>query len=1180
MIKRLLINSIIIFFFTSLSGQNLDDLFVKPYFLDAQQIIKTLEDYDNKEPSVLIKNQPYFIQLLDIRGKTEKFELIETPVIPLPLSLKYPTIRTYSGKSISNPSEKISITTFQNELLISLHLNNEIIRIAKEKGSKQYFAKYSVDNEDLKITNCCDFESDKMVEKEKSYNNLQSEIQHSIGDSLYLYRIGMILSSEANAQVADGTVEGGLAWVADMINRCNLVWVRDFGSKLVLPENADLLICTTDNKGYFPSPPFDSPTHYLLQYIEPMIDELIGANNYEYGHLVTPGVGGGWAALSSKRGVSDPNYEVIIHEIGHQLGSHHNLVEEGAQNAWSIGGTIMGSRSNTVDNNEKLLSGDQYSSHTIDIAVNRQRNLINSFANGWYHEASGNSVPVITEMPPNNITIPIKTPFYLEGKAEDDNGDELTYTWEQNDRSNISFNVPEFPEDSGPLFVSVFPSKLGSKRYFPNLNDLLENNYTFKEYLPFSSRELNFRFIVRDNNLVSGGYTYKNVTLFSDQNSGPFQVTSLNEYEIFSSGSEVEITWDVANTNLSSVNCQTVSILLSSNGGESFDYILAENTVNDGIEKVVMPNIIGNNNRIMVKAEDNIFFDVNNNPFELHDPDVPGLFITVDNQEIKILNEDSLSIRLSSRALGPISEDLKISIIKNPHGIQSVFYNNDTTLITNATSENLLYLKDLNKLPQGRHSLIVKFEVQDVIETIDILLLKTGEIFVTPGFCSNISKSKNQNIIIPNFNINTNNFSFMAWIKPVGTQDPYSGIFCFEGNTTAALNFKENNELGYHWEGGSWSWNSGLFVKEGEWNHVALVSKQNSITLYLNGKQSVHSIDAEKIVFNNIIRLGSYKNWSGRNYNGLIDEVSFWNKSLEKEEISNFHNTLKGNEEGLLAYYQFNRYSIADAIGGFTGDVSSGSLDYFASTAPFGNSDISVNKERFGLVEYPEAGLSVNYSTQNGFEVIAAKINSEPNSFEGITENENPLTEQYWVYHRASSGGVYMGDFSFNVIDIHSGSSYDLPSDYSLYNRSAGSEKEWKFLQTASEIDKTNKNIKFDKIFKTGQFLITKKQSTVGVDEESKIPDQLMLFQNYPNPFNPSTNITFGIPKESRVKVTLYDILGNQIRILIDSPYSAGYHSLLWDGKNENGKMVSSGIYFYKIKYGFSELTKKMILLR
>ena len=89
-----------------------------------------------------------------------------------------------------------------------------------------------------------------------------------------------------------------------------------------------------------------------------------------------------------------------------------------------------------------------------------------------------------------------------------------------------------------------------------------------------------------------------------------------------------------------------------------------------------------------------------------------------------------------------------------------------------------------------------------------------------------------------------------------------------------------------------------------------------------------------------------------------------------------------------------------------------------------------------------------------------------------------------------------------------------------------------------------------------------------------------ILSNNYPNPFNPSTNIQYSIDNSDNVSIIIYDINGNQIKSLVNEYKSSGYYNISWNGKDENGELVSAGIYFYMLKTGAQLLTKKMILLK
>ena len=88
------------------------------------------------------------------------------------------------------------------------------------------------------------------------------------------------------------------------------------------------------------------------------------------------------------------------------------------------------------------------------------------------------------------------------------------------------------------------------------------------------------------------------------------------------------------------------------------------------------------------------------------------------------------------------------------------------------------------------------------------------------------------------------------------------------------------------------------------------------------------------------------------------------------------------------------------------------------------------------------------------------------------------------------------------------------------------------------------------------------------------------LYQNYPNPFNSNTTLSFQIFNQSQVKIFISDMLGRKIKILVDKNLQPGWHSVKWDGKNENGKEVSSGLYFFKTESGDFVSIKKGLLLK
>jgi hypothetical protein len=102
----------------------------------------------------------------------------------------------------------------------------------------------------------------------------------------------------------------------------------------------------------------------------------------------------------------------------------------------------------------------------------------------------------------------------------------------------------------------------------------------------------------------------------------------------------------------------------------------------------------------------------------------------------------------------------------------------------------------------------------------------------------------------------------------------------------------------------------------------------------------------------------------------------------------------------------------------------------------------------------------------------------------------------------------------------------------------------------------------------------------VGVDGDVITPLSFALDQNYPNPFNPETNIDFQLPIETDVSLAVYNLLGQEVKSLVNGRLGAGKHTAHWDGKNANGANVPSGVYFYRLTTPDYTKTNKMIMLR
>ncbi len=115
----------------------------------------------------------------------------------------------------------------------------------------------------------------------------------------------------------------------------------------------------------------------------------------------------------------------------------------------------------------------------------------------------------------------------------------------------------------------------------------------------------------------------------------------------------------------------------------------------------------------------------------------------------------------------------------------------------------------------------------------------------------------------------------------------------------------------------------------------------------------------------------------------------------------------------------------------------------------------------------------------------------------------------------------------------------------------------------------------------TGEYFLVLLRSTTDVtDVDNSLPGDFSVEQNYPNPFNPQTTIGFSLPRSAIVTIDIYNLLGERVRMLVSRTMPPGRHAVVWDGRDDNGGEVSSGVYFYRIQADDFSATKKMLLMR
>jgi len=112
----------------------------------------------------------------------------------------------------------------------------------------------------------------------------------------------------------------------------------------------------------------------------------------------------------------------------------------------------------------------------------------------------------------------------------------------------------------------------------------------------------------------------------------------------------------------------------------------------------------------------------------------------------------------------------------------------------------------------------------------------------------------------------------------------------------------------------------------------------------------------------------------------------------------------------------------------------------------------------------------------------------------------------------------------------------------------------------------------------SGDFIITDTQSSIEINDHN--PTVFKLHPNYPNPFNPTTTISYDLSRSSNVELKIYDQLGRLVKTLVNDRQNANHYKVSWDGRDEAGNQVVSGIYVYRLKIDSFSQARKMILLK
>jgi len=591
------------------------------------------------------------IEFPTVNGEFEKFQVWENSNFAPELQQKYPNIRAYVGRSISDKATTINFSLSPRgiqTMILKADNNSEFIEPASKEGEF-----YILFDSKTRVTEKLPFVC-KTIDKKINQDALNRTQLTSRANNQSYKTLRLALSCTGEYAAYFGGKEAALAAMNATMTRVNGIFEKDLAVHLNIIANNDLVIYTNPNSDPYSDASTGSEGDWNSE-LQNNLTKILGNEVYDIGHLFGASGGGGNAGCigcvcdddkgvnseTKGSGFTSPSDNVpegdsfdvdyVAHEMGHQLGANHTFSYENESTSVQVepgsGTTIMGyagvakpTSLNIQDNS------DPYFTYRSILQI--QNNLATK------------TCPVstlITNSPPVvnaglDFTVPSGTAYILKGTASDVNGDTLTYCWEQNNSAmgsqSGSSSIATATKPSGPVFRS-FPPTSSPDRYLPEFSKVLSGRLTSTwESISSVSRTLKFTLTVRDNNPNGSqtGTDEVNITSRVPYNAstaptgaGPFKVTSQSVAGItWNQGTTQTITWDVNNVT-SLPGSANVNIKLSIDGGATFPYILASNVSNDGSDVITVPSIptAASNCRILIEPTGNVYYAVNSKGFAI-----------------------------------------------------------------------------------------------------------------------------------------------------------------------------------------------------------------------------------------------------------------------------------------------------------------------------------------------------------------------------------------------------------------------------------------------------------------------------------------------------------------------------------------------------------------------------------
>lgn len=770
------------------------------------------------------------------------------------------------------------------------------------------------------------------------------------GDQIKTYRIAIATTAEYFQQVVANAESPGsseteivLENISALVNSVNAIYLIEMALQFQLVDDNDqILFSDPETDGYSNNGQEDLPVN------QSTLDEIIGSENYDVGHVIGE-YGGGLASLGSvcssafkARGASVNNLGVFAHELGHMLNSPHTFNGTEGFCGANIGLPYEPGSGSTIMSYFGLCDSQNLSGPSDEIFHVGSIDIMRRFIDFGEGASCGVTASIDNAIPTAHAgfdyTIPARTPFVLNGTSSDQDNDTLTHIWEQFESNATSSTRATMSVDDGRrvLFRSIQPVT-STQRYFPKYENVLSGYSELGETLPTTSRDMNMTFTVRDG---KGGVTTDSTTIATVATKYGFNIVSPNENQPWNLTQPYMLRWHTGKSDSDAVSCSEIMVEISSDGGNSFQ-TLAERISNDGIERLVGRNTdviqAGESYRLKLSCPGNVFYTVQTadftavNEFPEGDTDWDGMPDRLENR-YGFDKEDPSDAELDADSDGYSNLD---EIVMGTHPLR--------------TDSDHDGIPDRNELAQETDPTDILSRVVDseVTETFESEVPAFAD--VTSDFARTDLNA--QQGTYSAVSTNSNHSSTGNYTLNTGGDNEVGYSFYYKVSSEAGwdfLNFYINNELQQQWSGEEdwklyegtlpggdyelrWEYAKDASVSNGEdkaWLDNIFVSGQQEFSRPL-GQKTDNFIDFTEslpLAWNN----ESSQPWEINNAQGVQDSVSLVSGLIGDEQVSSVGLTGYFSAQNISFFYKVSSeenfdylefYLNGDLMGRWSGEV-------------------------------------------------------------------------------------------------------------------------------------------------------------------------------------------------------------------------------------------------------------------